>query len=331
MARVNDLQKSPPSKTALISPARLGVLCCVLAAISYAAAGICMKKLAQLDCDPTWAVFHKELFAVLAIGPWLLAEALRGRPLFPALKVVGMIALTGLFVQLVGNLGQQWSLGIVGLAVTVPVMVGTMLLSSACFGWWVLREAVSPRSTLALGLLIVSLILLGGAAKAAGAPAAGPASSGLILAAVAAAGMAGVIYAVLSIVIRHTLQGTIRLSMMMFLVTGMGVISLGPINFFRFGGEIWATTPAEQWGWILAAGFFNLLGFLSISKGLQLTTVVYANVVNASEVAMAAVAGVLLFREAPGPLLIGGVALTIGGILLIDRPQTASETVDTAV
>ena len=52
-----------------------------------------------------------------------------------------------------------------------------------------------------------------------------------------------------------------------------------------------------------AAGVFNLIGFLGLIYGLQRTTVVHANVVNASQVAMAAVAGMALFHEPPNPWL----------------------------
>ena len=50
---------------------------------------------------------------------------------------------------------------------------------------------------------------------------------------------------------------------------------------------------------------------------------VHANVVNASQVAMAAVAGMALFREPPNPWVLLGVGLTIVGHLWIDRPAEA--------
>ena len=84
-------------------------------------------------------------------------------------------------------------------------------------------------------------------------------------------------------------------------------------------------TPPEHFAWMYAAGFFNLLGFVAIIKGLQLTTVVHANVVNASQVALAAIAGILLFNEPRNPWLILGVGLTALGVVLIDRPSEAVE------
>jgi drug/metabolite transporter, DME family len=63
-----------------------------------------------------------------------------------------------------------------------------------------------------------------------------------------------------------------------------------------------------------------LIGFLALIHGLKRTTVVHANVVGASQVAMAALAGVAIFAEQPNQWLILGVCLTVVGILGIDRP-----------
>jgi drug/metabolite transporter (DMT)-like permease len=70
---------------------------------------------------------------------------------------------------------------------------------------------------------------------------------------------------------------------------------------------------------MLASGVFNLLGFLLITKGLQLTTLVHANVLNASQVALAAVAGMVLFHEPNNVWLTIGIVLTVVGIFQIGR------------
>jgi drug/metabolite transporter, DME family len=100
----------------------------------------------------------------------------------------------------------------------------------------------------------------------------------------------------------------------------MGVVSVGPWSLCRLGiRQIW-TTPSEQLVLMVAAGAFNLIGFLSYIHGLQRTTVVHANMVSASQVAMAAVAGVAMFHEPPNLWLALGVGLTIAGIVRFDLP-----------
>jgi multidrug transporter EmrE-like cation transporter len=97
------------------------------------------------------------------------------------------------------------------------------------------------------------------------------------------------------------------------------MVSLGILSYARLGWQGIAATSGQQWWVMTAAGVFNFVAFLALAKALQLTTVVYVNALNASQVAMAAVAGVVLFRESSSPALALGVILTIGGLMLM-RP-----------
>ena len=110
----------------------------------------------------------------------------------------------------------------------------------------------------------------------------------------------------------------------------MGMLTLWPMSFLQVGTASMLATPPKALAWMLAAGVFNLIGFLGIAKGLELTTVVHANVLNASQVAMCAVVGMAFFQESGSSWLISGVILTLLGIMLIDRPPTAAETVETS-
>jgi drug/metabolite transporter, DME family len=285
-----------------------------------------MRRLST-ECAPSWATCNKELVTVLVAGPWLLFEVLRGHRILPSRGTVSVLLLVGLAVQLLGNLPSQWSYDKVGIAIVIAANVGTMLTASAAMGRLFLGERVSRRSVGAIGLLLGSLGLLALGAEAAGKDISPESSTWIIAAAVAAPCVAGVVYALLSVTIRHTVMRGTRLSVVMFAIPAMGVLTLGPLSFHQLGVEQLLQTPPEQFAWMYTAGFFNLLGFLAIIKGLQLTTVVHANVVNASQVAMAAVAGIMLFNEPRNPWLLFGVVFTILGVVLIDRPRDAIEPV----
>jgi drug/metabolite transporter, DME family len=319
----------------------LGTVCCAAAAVFYTASSICTRQVAALGCDPGWAVCLKETVSVLVIGPCLIYRAARGLPVFPPAKILFILLMAGLADQLLGNLGWQWSVGIVGLVVTVPTALGVMIIGGAIFGRLILKEKVTPRSMAAIGLLIVSIMSLGMGAESAGetlgnsslaaiADPAGQSNAILLAEGVAAAGVAGAAYALLSIAIRHTMNADARQSTLMFIITGIGTITMGPISVYRLGWNGLAATSGELLAWLAAAGVFNLLGFIGFTKGLHLTTVVHANVLSASQVAMAAVAGILIFRESPNPWLIAGVLLTLLGIFLVDQP-VADETLDRAI
>jgi drug/metabolite transporter, DME family len=304
-----------------------GALLCLAAALAYTTANVCMRRLVNLRCDPFWVIFGRELVATAAIVPWVAYRAMRGLPTLPHGRTLWNILLVGVLIQVAGNVSFQWALGVVGLAVTVPVVFAVSITGGAALGRAVLGEEVSVRSAAAMGLLLASLGLLAmGAASMGnstpGGDAIGPAA---VVLGVAAAALAGGVYALLNITIRHSVTGTTLPCAVGLLIPLMGAVSLGPIALARSGVPAWSSTSGEVLLLIVAAGFLNIIGFLAFIYGLQRTTVVYANAVNASQVAMAAVAGMAIFAEPPNPWIVGGVALTVVGIVWIDRPVEAYE------
>lgn len=301
-----------------------GAVLCAIAALGYTVVNICMRQLTILECDPIWAVFTRELVTTVAIGPWLFYQAVRGRLAFPSGRTLGLLVFTGLLVELVGNLCVQWSFGVVGLAVVIPAVFGVTIIGGAVLGHLWLGESVSARSALAIGLLLAALVLLGMGVEAAGqsiADAKASLTSPLMLVlGVAAASLAGGVFALLNVTIRHSVTRTTLPIAVAFLIPLMGAVSLGPLSMCRSGFQLIWNTSWEQYALMGVAGTFNLVAFLAFVNGLQRTTVAHANMVNASQVAMAAVAGVALFHEAPNPWLLLGVLLTIAGILAFDRP-----------
>ena len=86
---------------------------------------------------------------------------------------------------------------------------------------------------------------------------------------------------------------------------------------------MWDTSSSDI-GMMLLASICNAVVFLSLTKALQLTSLVYVNALGATQATMAALAGVLFFGEASSTALLAGVALTIVGLLLMSRSQTKS-------
>jgi len=294
----------------------------VVSALGYTAVNICMRHVSALQCDPAWATFNKELVTVVVIGLWLLVKACRGLRTLTDWRTVGALMLVGLATQSVANLGVQWAFGVVGLAVTVPAIFGMMLVASAVLGRVFLGERVSRRSMTAVGLLLASLVFLGLSASMAGKSIAPGTPILTVARAVGAACLAGTLYAVLTTTIRHCVTRTTPIAVVLFTITGMAMVTLGPLSAYRLGTERLLSTPPSHFGWMLLAGTMNLIAFLAITKGLQLTTVLHVNVLNASQVAMAAIAGIAIphFHESRNPWLVAGVVLTIVGVVLIDRP-----------
>ncbi len=325
MIRMN---RAPPPTTACprrIEPALLGTTCCLLSALSYTAANICLRQLAGLQIEPAWTICVKEIVAVSIVGPWLLWRWLRGEQFAVPWSALGVLATAALVVQLVGNLGMQWAFGVVGLAITMPLVFGVNLAASGLIGMALFREWLSLRSVMAIALVIAAISLISvGLAHANDSldSLPGATSTSVVLLGLAAACATGAAFAYLGAAIRHTAKSRVPIAVTVLLVTGVGVVVLGGISWLRMGAAGMLATEPSTLAWMLASGAFNLIGFAFIIKGLQLTTLVHANVLNASQVGLGAAVGILLFQESHNPWLLSGIALTIIGIGLFDRPVT---------
>lgn len=307
-----------------------GTFYCLISALAYTASNVCMRQLTALSCDPLWAVFNRELVAVVVMCPWLIGQAFYGRKkVLPPKKTLWWLFLVGFLTEVVANASVQWSLGVVGLAVTVPLSCSAMILGGAVIGRVWLGERVSTRSSLAIALLLFSLLSLGKGAAVSSRLIVGETTEMLIFQlafpAVSLTVLAGVIYALLSSLIRRSLKEGTQPSFVAFFVPFMAIIGLGPICLARFGPTTLLATPGEQLLPMAGAGVFNLLGFLALIYGLHRTTVVHANVVTTSQVAMVTLASILLFNEPINSWLLLGIGLTVLGILAIDQPQEAAE------
>jgi drug/metabolite transporter (DMT)-like permease len=304
------------------NPSLLGAAFCASSALLYALTNICLRWLA-IDADPMWSICVKETVSTVIVGPLLVHYALRGVRLMPNRALLGRILLVGVATQLAGNVPVLWSLGVVGLAITIPVVVGVTLVASALLGHVLLGERVDRRSALALGLLIVAVVLLSLGAGQTNQSVAGQTGARVgplwVLLGVAAACLAGSVFALLSITIRSSMTAGVQPSVVVVLITGMGLVCLGPLSLWHLGPQgILATRPADL-QIMLLAGLLNLAAFASITKGLQLTTIVHANVLSASQTALAAIAGMVIFHEPPNSAMLLGVTCTVVGIMLIDH------------
>jgi len=300
----------------------LGTLCGLFSAVGYTAANACLR--AVTDCDPIWVSAMKALPTLVMVGPWVAVQAVRGQKVLPERHVLGLLAAGALIGQLVGNVVFQWSLGVVGLALAVPLTLGTMILGGALMGRLLLHEPLTVRMLVAVLTLIVAIAVLSSGASDAHRSVAGPAATKraaewLVALGVAGAMLSGLAYSILGVVIRYGVKGRASLSITLLTVSLLGALSLGAWSSWRIGWQgMWNTSP-NDFAMMLAAGLFNAIAFLALTKALQLANLVYVNALNATQATMAALAGVLLFHEAPSRELAVGVALTIAGLGLMKQ------------
>lgn len=326
MVNVSDSISQPQSQTQTSLPRfdqlTIGAFFGSLSAVGYTAANVCLR--AVTNCDPIWVSTIKAMPTVVLVGPWLLVLLHRGLRVLPTHRTLWAIVLAGLFGQLAGNVLFQWSLGVIGIALVVPITLGTIIVMGAIMGRAFLHESITPRTAVALVILIAAIgVLSAGAGSAhqslAGdgdQPVSGWARALTLSAGVAAAAIAGLAYSVLGVVIRYGVSGRAPISTVMTIIALVGMVGLGLLSWLRIGMEGMLGTTSTDLGVMILAGLFNAFAFLSLIKALQLTTVTYVNALNASQAAMAATAGVLFFGEAMTGSLVLGVALTAVGLML---------------
>jgi drug/metabolite transporter (DMT)-like permease len=309
----------------------LGIILGSLSAVLYTASNICLRS--SVAHDPMWVQTVKELPILLLIGPWLIVRALRGQPVFPPLPVLGVLLFGAVVTHFVGNTLFQWSLGVVGIALGVSILLGSIIVGGAVLARVFLGEIVTVRSAVAIVVLLVAIALLGVAAYQS-APVSNASLSFLervglsqwsMVIGVCTTMIAGMAFSTLAVVIRYGVSGKSPVSTTMVVVGFVGVFGLGTLSYLRLGWETLANTHLEDLNVMLTAGICNAVAFLCLTKALQLISVLHVNALGSSQCAMAAVAGVLLFQETGSFLMYAGVLLTVLGLTLMHTQSTQAK------
>jgi drug/metabolite transporter (DMT)-like permease len=311
-----------------------GVLFGLASAVLYTAANIALRRCVGIDPFLVSAV--KAGPTVIVLGPFLGWMLSRGETLATSGRMVPRFMFAALVGQFVGNAAFQFSLGMIGLAVAVPITLGTMIVGAAILGRWLLHEPVRLRTAVAMVVLIGSVVVLSLPSGAmtdpsepsdAGRSAALSSASQVWLGSLFAAS-SGVAYALFGTVMRQALTGGLSAPLTMFISGSVGTVSLWTITFLRNGFGPLAAVETGDWGMMFAAGIFNFTAFVALAVALKALPVVAVNLINASQVAMAALAGIVLFAEPVTASLVIGIALTFAGLGILagnrKRPATRS-------
>jgi drug/metabolite transporter (DMT)-like permease len=304
------------------NPYVLGTALGLLSSLVYTAANSFLTAVSHLD--PVWVSAVKAVPTVVIMGPIVVLLALRGRRVLPSYPMLAAIAAGGLVGQLGGNILFQWSLAQIGVALTVPLSLGGMILFAAILGRLFLHEPVTWRAALALTILLGAICVLSlGAKEASDEVARGSVSLLWVIAGVAAACVSGLAYSVLNVVLRYCITRGAPLPATLLTVSLCGVLSLTLLSWLRIGESGMAATTRSEWLLMLGAGLCNTVAFISLTKSLQLTSVVWVNALNATQATLAALAGVLIFKEPLSPWLATGIGLTIVGLMVLAHAHRA--------
>lgn len=322
--------QSENQTTGGMTPAMKGTLFGLLSALAYTAANISLRE-AAVDNNADWAIWISALKSIPAtIVGWVLVtyRGSRGLPALPPRRLVIPLILTGLLMQFGGNVMFQWSLSLGGLAFTVPLCFATLLATGAILGRLFLEEAITPRMFASMIILTAAIVVLSlGAHQAEEAVFEQMEHHTRSMVTVAltifVACVAGCAYGAGGVMIRGTVRGEMSISASLVLISTTGLVCLSGVSFYRLGWEIlWITTP-WQYLVMLVGGIMNAIAFFAIGASMKYLTVTRVNLLNASQTAMAAFAGVFFFNEELTVWLLSGTGLTIGGLFLMEKKRPA--------
>ncbi len=305
----------------------------VAAALFYSVANGLLRHSAE-TIEPSLVSAVKAVGTCLIFLPIYLLAIWRRQPLLPPGKDLIWLIVGAVQVQVIGSIGLQVAFAALGVALVVPLYLGTMVASSALMGRFFLNEPLRPISLVALLLLMLSALLLCGGAEQAFMSVGQSSPQAKVLGVstwwgVFAGSVTGVSYAILGIVIRRAVRHSIHPLTPVMLVSISGSILLTPLAVYRMGWESMWQTPSSQWTVMWLAAICNAVGFWSLIVALKRLPVLYVNAINVSQAAFAALAGVWFFGEFATPWLwsglvlmsIGFAVLGLGTTRLFNRPQ----------
>jgi drug/metabolite transporter (DMT)-like permease len=309
------------------NPAK-GVALGMLSAVAYTLTNLALREAADRD-DPGWAMWvtaHKGFPAALTAWTIIAWRARQGLPALPPRQFVLPLIGTGLLIQLVGNMSFQLSLSFGGLALTVALTFSTLIISSALLSRIMLGEGIGVQTAISMVLMIVAVTLLSFGADATHAlPVTGgrwSELSGILFGCTAGCG-----YGFAGVIIRKAVRADLSLSATLVLMSSTGVVVMGSLGLLILGPRAAFSTPLPLEITLLLGGAMNAVAFFSVGGALRHLEVVRLNLVNSSQVAMAAAAGIFLFGESVSFRTGAGIALTMLGLAVmgLGRPRAPTE------
>ena len=302
----------------------IGPLCGIAAAVLYTLTNIALRGC--VDVDPYLVSAVKAAPTVVVLGPFVAWRSLRPTNT-PSRESsgnqLGRFVVASFLAQFFGNAAFQKALQYIGLAASVPIVLGVLIVAGAILGNRLLGEPVGRKKIIAMITLISAVVVLSlpnhqtDASPSNVLPDAGSPDAGSIVLGSLWAALSGLAYSFFGVTLRQTLQAGFQSSTLMLISGLTGTIVLWAYCYAVLGAVAIAQTTPRQWLLMCSAGILNFSAFVAITASLRLLPVVAVNLINASQVAMAAVAGIILFQEPITAQLVVGILLTLIGLVIL--------------
>lgn len=301
--------------------------CGAVSSLGYTLTNICLRSLTEVD--PVWVSQMKTIPTILGVLPLVSYRVVTGKPTLVNRRILLVVMLGALIGQVGGNIAFQVCLGVIGIALAVPITMGSMIVNGALLGRLLLKDPISRPIAIASTVLMTAILVLTFGSPQASSSLLPEGTEADILSVslgVAAAVCAGFGYSALGVSIRYATNRGASITSVLLVVGLVGFVILGAWVHDRYGLAIWTSTSRPQYVRLVGAGIFNVIAFAALSKSLQLSSIMFVNAINATQIAMAAIAGVALFGEPiTAPLVMGILLTTLGLQMMRARGATSAE------
>lgn len=336
-----------------------GIVFSFLSTFLFAISNVSIRYLTQNgEIDHNWMLFYKETIGLSLLFPWLLLRWGQGRFRYTSFRLAFYIFIAAIFCQLIGARLQVLGYAVIGLIISVPLIQSSLLLAVALLGHFVLGDSLSRRRKFAIMILIVAvaIISIGKEMTVEKTQAKEAVNAGIFLLIAAGTVVAGIAYAIYITMLRcairqhwadensawlsfqfghwvgydHVKQPGQRfyapfpLTLAMAIVLGVGVIIFGLLLYQKSGvAGFYKEVPDFAWYCIAVSGVCNMIGFFFQIQGLRMTSAVQASLIAISQMLLLSLIGYIYFGEAVNILVLTGLGLTMCGVLISAKPDTA--------
>jgi drug/metabolite transporter (DMT)-like permease len=169
--------------------------------------------------------------------------------------------------------------------------------------------------------MLAAITVLSQGTQAAASTLVSPRDTGTAFLAVTACCLSGIAYGAGGVMIRRCVRRDASNSGTIAVLSTTGIVTLGAVSLFRIGPRELLATTADVWWQMLGAGIATAVAFFAITGAYRHLSAVRVTLLNASQAAIAALSGVVLFGEPNTVWLQAGTILTILGLILAARPD----------
>ena len=289
----------------------------IVAALFYTISALCVRQLVEMKSPYALPLFIRESVAAFVALPIVIWGLIRHTIPTNQWRFWGLLFGVSCLMQVLGNITYIWLFDMAGIAIALSCVWTGGLFSAQTFDLVCLKERFNVRTFIGLSIVLAAICCIGiGLGLSSNTlTSLSQYGAGAIALVILGGLLVGIMNSSTMASVRVAHKNSVPFWVPILLVPGSGTIVLGTLSWMEHGSGIFTALTYEQFGVALVAGIANLIAFAALVKGLGTTSLAYMNLLNASQVALGALAGILWFKELWNGFIIAGILLTIVAIL----------------